>query len=135
MTKEELAAQLDGNECCDEISRELEKEACLNGLVVVFGQSDDLIEFRGAIRDEKGAYEGIEFKIGPQGLPENECHDPECPYFEKLLEDLHHSITANWCSESGYSWYIHGTMECAYFDIIEDDEKYCRGIVFSMESI
>ena len=131
MTKEELAAQLNGNEICSEIGYDLEAEAKLAGLVVVYGASDDLVELRGTICEELGAYDGIKFKIGPSGLPKNECDDMDCPYFKKQLEDIHHSINVEW-GKNGYSWFITGTMGCAFFDIMEDGEKFCRGIVFSM---
>ena len=45
MTKEGLAAKLNGNEYGHEISSELEAGARENSLVVVFGTSDYLVEF------------------------------------------------------------------------------------------
>ena len=42
MTKEELAATLNGREYNHEITKEEEAEARENGLVVIFGASDDL---------------------------------------------------------------------------------------------
>src|SRR5215472_10913763 len=63
MTKEKLAKQLDGHEYCEEISAVIEAEAKEADLVIVFGNSDDLIEFRGAIHDEAGCYEGGEYWI------------------------------------------------------------------------
>ena len=50
----EFANRLSGREYMSEISAEEEREAREKGLVIVFGYSDDCIEFRGAIDDELG---------------------------------------------------------------------------------
>ena len=55
MTKEQLAELLNGNEYRDEMTKEQEQAAKQNNLLVLFGASDDLLEMRGAIRDEVGA--------------------------------------------------------------------------------
>lgn len=49
---------LNGREYGDEITREEEAMAKAHGLVVVFGYSDDNMEFCGAITDEVGCYDG-----------------------------------------------------------------------------
>ena len=51
MTAAKLAEQLNGIEYPASISRDLEAQAKAAGLVIVFGASDDLMEFRGAIHD------------------------------------------------------------------------------------
>ena len=56
----EFAASLDGIEYLDE-RPEAWAQAEKNGYVVVFGYSDDGVEFRGAISDELGAYDGRTF--------------------------------------------------------------------------
>ena len=58
MTKEELAALINGRKYRHELTDKEEKAAKDARLVVVFGASDDLMEFRGAINDECGAYDG-----------------------------------------------------------------------------
>ena len=57
MIKEELAALINGREYTHELT-DKEKSAKDARLVVVFGASEDLMEFRGAINDECGAYGG-----------------------------------------------------------------------------
>lgn len=64
MTKEQLAELLNGNEYRDEMTKEQEQAAKQNNLLVLFGASDDLLEMRGAIRDEVGAYDGGEYAAG-----------------------------------------------------------------------
>jgi len=133
MTKEELASILNGREYTKEITKEEAQQAKENGLVVVFGASDDLIEFLGAIDDEVSCYEGGLIAISKEGLPRNECDDDECPYFAKLLEGML-KIKVLW-DKDGYCWKYETPFPVAEFDIFEDGEKYCRGIVFDINSI
>ena len=58
----ELARQLDKSEYGFDLTDE-QKEYCKeNGIVVVFGCSDDLMEFRGAIYDEFDCWEGYDLR-------------------------------------------------------------------------
>jgi hypothetical protein len=133
MTKEELAKILNGREYMEEITEEEERQARESGLVVVFGASDDLVEFRGAIYGEAGAYEGGLVSLTKKGLPKNECDDPHCPYFGKLLDAMP-DIDVLW-DKDGYSWKYKAPFPVAEFDIVENGEKYCRGIVFNLDSL
>jgi hypothetical protein len=58
VTPEEAAAELDANQYGNEGSKDLFARMKAAGLVAVFGASDDLMEFRGAIYDEAGCYDG-----------------------------------------------------------------------------
>lgn len=131
MTKEELATLLNGRQYGEEITPEEEAEAKAAGLVVIFGASDDLMEFRGAINDEAGVYDGTTVYLTPKGLLANECGHAGCPYFEEIREAITVIIEALWDSE-GYSWVYETEMPHATFDILEGDEKYCRGIVVEL---
>lgn len=130
MKKEELAAKLTGREYGEEITEQECKEAKKEGLVVVFGYSDDNAEFRGAIHDEVGAYDDTFIPVTKEGILQNECEDEDCPYFAKLEEKATkiHAIY----DEEGYSWIYKTDIPHATFDIMEDGEKYCRGIVFAL---
>ena len=55
MTKESLAALLNGREIGNEIEHGEAKAAKEHGLVVVYGYSDDGMEVRGAIRGNMDA--------------------------------------------------------------------------------
>jgi len=133
INKEQMAAKLNGREYRDEITKIEEKEAKENGLVIVFGASDDLIEFRGAIDDEQGAWKGGDFYIDNEGKLFDEDHKECCKYKTKARETAH-KITAIW-DRDGYSWIYETEIPHATFDILEDGEKYCRGIVFSLQDI
>lgn len=94
----------------NELSAEEETIAKENGLVVVFGASDDLCEIRGAEDDEIGCFDGGEAAIAGA------------------------KVKINWCKD-GYSWTYDTDIPHECFDVYEDGEKYCRGIVFSTADV
>lgn len=119
-----------------------EKQAAKDaGLVIVYGASDDLMEFDGAIYDEIWAYNGTTVMVDTQGLQTtfDELRDDD-DASESDYEDYFNrkgcgrEIQAIW-NEGGYSWVIDTKIPHATFDIMEDGEPYCRGIVFSLEDL
>ena len=134
MTAEELSAFLDGREKGNEISMIEEEIAKDSDLVVVFGASDDLMEFRGAIHDEVPCYEGGIAYLNETGLLQNECDEENCPYFEKIKKEAR-KIEALWCQNKPTSWTYSTNIPHSKFDIREDGRVYCVGIVFSMNTL
>lgn len=123
ITKEEFASKLDGCDYRDEMSKEEIKEAKENGLVVVFGASDDLIEFEGCISEEEGCWCGALFKINSKKLTIKETENRK----DKNV------IEAVWCdTELNTSWSYNTSIPHAKFNVMEDDDLYCIGIVFSI---
>lgn len=133
MNAQEMAAALNGREYRNETTKADELAAEENGLVIVFGASDDLMEFRGAVNDEIGAWEGAIAYFTTTGLLVNDCNDEDCPYFAKLQEGAA-TVDAKWDAD-GYSWVYETAIPHATFDILEDGEKYCRGIVFALKDV
>ena len=132
MTKEELAAQLTGGEIGDEITLEQEAAAKVAGLVVIFGASDDLVELRGAIYDELGAWNGTTLLVRRgHALAENghSCDCDFCGY--PALKNGCAKVEALWCKEGDYSWTYKTDLPHATFEIKEDGRPYCRGIVIN----
>lgn len=108
MTLKEFAKMLDGREYLHEITKEEEALAKELGFVVVFGYSDDNAELRGAIDDEIGCYDGCVLKHN--GLP--------------------NVIYVNWCpNDIDCSWAYDTSIPHENFNIYEDGELYCVGIV------
>lgn len=136
MTKFELAAQLNGREYREEITPEEEKLAKDAGLVVIFGASDDLCEFRGAIDEEVGANNGVVIRLTKNG-PLHEIYRDDKEILEKygLLAvaekrfDEAPKIHVQWAPTGSYSWVIETHLPRATFDILEDGQPYCQGIV------
>lgn len=136
LTKELLAIALSGCEYGSEITKAEEAVAKAAGLLVIFGASDDLMEFRGAVHDERGA--PCVALIDARGLlpfREDIQHDDDAlkDYFARA--PLVRSVDAQWCKEDGYSWTFRTDVPHAPFEIVEDGEPYCRGIVIDLADL
>ena len=134
MNAKELAAKLNGTEYPLYVPKEVAAEAKAAGLVIVYGASDDLMEFAGAVDDELGAYDGTTAHLDANGLLKNDCDNDECPHFEKLKAAAA-TVEALWCKEGDYSWTYKTKIPHETFEIVEDGWPYCRGIVFSLSDV
>ena len=148
MTKEMLAQQLDGNEYRREMTREQEQTAKKNNLLVLFGESDDLLVMRGAVHDEATAWDGCEYALVLDGElyadseEENTYHKAVGCEVLPLPDEYDNNnnprlIRAEWCPEDrpGLSWRISSNMPAASFTIKEDGEPYCEGIVIDLDEL
>lgn len=140
MTKEMLAEQLNGNLNRYEIDKEQERLAKESGLIVIFGASDDLLEFRGIINDEIGASDGtvahvVKKKDGWGVIGDEDKMDLDKQMDEFGLPSLSTlEVEAAWCPEElDCSWLITTKHLHASFDIMEDGELYCAGIVVDVK--
>jgi hypothetical protein len=139
MTAKELAAILNGREYTAEITKTEEREAKAAGLVVVFGASDDLMEFHGAIKDEVYGYDGTTVRIDEKGLVpdfeqiESSDKDALRDYFQR--EGGGKTIEAQWDNGRYPSWVYKTDIPHECFDVLEDGELYCRGIVFALADV
>lgn len=131
MDIKEFAHKLNGRMYGNEITVEEETFARELGYVVVFGYSDDNTEFRGAIDDEVGSYNGGIIRISSIGVLE-EC---ECNC-KSYIEALKHSkrIYVIWDSD-GYSLVYKTQIPHETFEIFDNGDKYCKGIIFKLTDI
>ena len=138
MNTKELAKQLNGASYPLRPSADLKEQAKAAGLVIVYGASDDLMKFDGAIYDEIGCYEGGTAYVDDKGLlPERENieDDEELKDFF-ARQPKAKKIEAVWSDDGdGYAWSYKTDIQHETFEIIDDDEKYCLGIVFSLAEI
>lgn len=134
MTKEEAAAALNGCEYGEEGCKELFAQMGADGLVAVFGASDDLMEFRGAIYDEIGCYGGGTAYLTRAGLLNRICNNYDCPH-ERDREKIAPRIEANWDDGHGFAWTYTTEIPHAKFIVKEGDELYCEGIVFALSDV
>lgn len=137
MTREELAAKLNGRQYRSEITPDEEKAAKAAGLVVVFGASDDLVEFRGAINDEADRYDGGTVLLYEGTLYQGE--ECDCSHAQKAREEAKkhgREIEAVWCGKGrdGFDWSYDTDIPHSTFDIFQGDDPYCRGIVFELHA-
>jgi hypothetical protein len=144
MNKEQFAAQLDGREYGNEITKDEEAQAKAAGLVVVFGYSDDNVELRGAIYDEVGAYDGTTIRVCREGLLPYWPEDGGDQWSEQQAEEYFlkkhagfQEIKAVWCPSDlpGTSWRYQTAIPNATFKVMEDGEIYCQGIVFALSDV
>lgn len=143
MTKEELALKLTGREYGHEITHAEVAEAKKSGLVVIFGYSDDNCELRGAINDEVGACQGATVLIGQRGTLLLEIERGDAEILEKYgvlntaltTRKQATKIEALWCKEPDYSWTYKTEAPHATFEIMEDGEPWCRGIVIDLKEL
>lgn len=141
VTAKELAARLDGAEYGlwgREDDFALAKQS---GLVIVYGMSDDLMEFEGAIDDEADVFNGCTVYLTKEGLMHYlmrypDC-DPEwhnCPYYMRERQNAK-KIKARWCAVEDKPWTYETDIPHETFRVYEDGELFCEGIVFSVEDL
>jgi hypothetical protein len=141
MTINEWARKLNGREYREELTGEEEQELKADGLIAAFGASDDLLEFRGVLNDEAGAWDGALVKLAETR------EGGEIVIFDdeedrgRVKTSYTKNVLAIWCprSRDGKYWAsweirIYGVPQ-ATFDIMEKRKLYCRGIVFEARHI
>lgn len=127
MELKEFANMLNGKEYgCPQFTRKEVQIAKENGIVIVSGASDDLVELEGAITDEGDCWEGgiIHVKAIPNGGIAYNCKRSDM-----------FSFIAKWCKERDpdgkiIPWTYDVTIEHEDFMIFENGDPYCRGFVF-----
>ena len=134
MEPKELAELLNGREYGREMTRMEEQLAKDFGLVVVFGASDDLMEFRGCIDDEADCWNGGEIAFTKHGLHWKNKGDGSGYWVGD------NKIEAQWCKGKTadgetISWTYKTSIPHADFMVLEDEEPYCRGIVFKLDDL
>ena len=129
-----FANMLNGRSEGSELTVKEQEQAKQLGYVVVFGYSDDNAEFRGAIDDEAGCFDGGEIYLDSNGIFE-ECGE-ECKYSDAAKEKCK-VVEAVWDGSDGeYAWTYKTDMPHATFDILDEEgNKWCSGIVFDVKSL
>ena len=126
-----IAKGLDGIKYSDDLPGDIEKLAKDNNIVIVYGESDDLVEFRGAILDEVSGFAAITIKLDGNGIIGNECADDFCPYFEKIWKKAKFSIIPTF----NKFWTFETNIPHEFFFTYEGDEAHCQGIVFNLDDL
>lgn len=131
------ADELNGNHYGEEGNADLFRHMKADRVVAVFGYSDDLMLFRGAIDDETGYEEAFVTKAG---LLENNCESDRCPHFKKLKKPATQVYGGSTDTDGGsmFHFFIRGPNRSKFerfaeFKIMDDDGIYCTGIVFSLD--
>lgn len=102
-----------------------------NGFVIVYGASDDLMEFEGVIRDEAGCFDGGFVWFNENGVTEGE-----------LGQETDRCIEGVWCDierkdnkGNTITWTYKTDIPHETFMIYEGGNPYCEAIVFSIGDI
>jgi len=136
MTKEMWAQLLNGRSMGEEISHAEERAAAADGVLIVFGYSDDNMELRGLINDEVGCFDGGRFLLHRAGILPTEheqCECQFCGYAAAAAQCV--KIEAVW-GDSACPWTYKTDMPHAAFEIKDDAGKpFCRGIVIDGASL
>lgn len=138
MTKEQLAAQLDGREYSFELTREEAKQAKADSLVVIYGASDDLAEFAGAIDEELGApgeFLIFEGKLLPEMTDEDEEVLRKHGVFDMAYtrRDKGTWVKVEMDDEDG--WEVTTNAPHAKFNIMEEGQVFCEAIVIDLKEL
>ena len=132
MDIKEFAKMLDNREYgYPQFTKEEIQIAKDNGFVIVYGASDDLMEFDGAITDEVGCFDG-----GEAWFDGKRITDTPTTVYDMCIKAL-------WCDddikdEKGglITWTYKTDIPHETFMIYEEGrESYCRGIVFRIEDV
>lgn len=134
MTAKELAARLDGMGYALGVSRENVADAKASGLIILHGESDDLAELEGAITDEAGCYGGGVLYITPEGFFRPCDYNEDCRHV-KAAQAAAKTVKAVWCGDTGYTWAYETDLPHETFSILDEGERYCRGIVFEAAAL
>jgi hypothetical protein len=141
LTLQQFAEQLNGKEYCTRLFTDAEIQTAKdNGFIIAYGASDDLLELRGAITEEFGAYDGGECHIINNGVYSEDVYNKIKNAVNLVGLEMPKTVTvvAEWAPEKDgecyASWHIHvvGASEVASFDVLEDDELFCRACVFKI---
>jgi hypothetical protein len=107
-----------------------------NGLILVYGSSDDTICVSGAINDSEYISNCMAILLSKEGiLKSNEDLDTDEELDKwRLQRENSRRIHIVW-SEGEYDWEYETDIKHVTFEILDGDEKYCRGLIFKLEDL
>lgn len=119
------------------ILQDILDEVKVNCFVILCGYFDDMMDFSGVILDEVDVMNGgivIVYLGGLLGLWDDIDEDEVMEVWLKVKKQVV-EIEVLWCEEDDYFWMYCIIIFYVIFDVIEGDEKYCWGIVFSFDDL
>ena len=126
----EFADMLNGREYgYSPFTNEEIKIAKENKFVIVYGASDDLVEFDGYYREEAGCFDGGIVTFDKNGTSDDG-------------EEHQYKIAVFWCGKCKHSekeyeatWKYETDIPHATFYMMEDGEKYCKAMVLDVSNL
>jgi len=139
LTAEQFARLLDGRECGEEISKEEEAIAAESRLFVFFGDSDDGLKVLGILCDFFSAIGGRKVTIAkvinsPYWAYVTEQTKALVSIFVQIRDSF--VVNAIWNPDDpDTTWLIATDVPSFPFDIMEDGNLFCRGIVIAESDV
>jgi hypothetical protein len=139
-TKETFAALITGRQYRREINKPESELAKASRLLVIFGASDDLVEFEGLFTDEAGLPNaGQSIMFDEDGIipdfsefQDGDRTEGEYKKYFKRKESAK-TIQPFWCKAGqDFTFYFETELPHATFEIFDGEEAYCRGIVIQL---
>ncbi|EMB43573.1 hypothetical protein [Treponema denticola] len=134
---ERWAKLLHGFEYPAENIKKFQNEMAKDEVIAIYGLSDDLLEFKGAMYDERGAWKGFLGRITKdltviseiEYLNSKLWNTENLPFIQAIWnpKDLLGNIYS--------SWKIETDLPHKDFQILEDGKLFCIGIIIDVEDI
>jgi hypothetical protein len=140
MTVKEWAEKINGFEYSADELDNLNKKMAADGIIIAYGASDDLLVLGGVIYAEEDAWEGTEVRIFSRGkgtafVFDEEENKDSAEFNRKEIKQMQ-IIKAVWEPEDiEASWLVETEIPHETFDIMEDGELFCRGVVFHVDRL
>ena len=142
----EFAAMLHGRDCQPNLSPEELLLAKHRGFVVVYGDSDDRVEFEGAIREE--GHTNPFTKNSPAGVlvlsEKGALLEEDSVLYAEYIKENRNVITVFYCSKDGLNWVFETdiphetflTYDGGYNEEFADfDDGFARCFVFEVSAL
>lgn len=137
-TRETIAGALSGIEYDRDfhtIVSSLAREAKASGLLIIYGASDDLMEFEGAFTDEVSVYGGGTIHLDRKGaLDRDQCDTDEGIADYTIRKRTALTIEAVW-AEGEICWQYRTEIPHVTFDVMEGGDVFCRGLVIDVNDL
>lgn len=145
MTSKELAELLNGRQYRKETTPEIIQLAKDNGLVIVYEYLHSITDFEGAISERIDSFEGGKIYFNKDGSNFTDVNgmafltyhkdkdEPDANMVESVWDEnekIMHEGTGLY-----YSWTFKTEVPHETFDIFDEGDPYCRGIVFSINDL
>lgn len=145
MTSKELAELLNGRQYRKETTPEIIQLAKDNGLVIVYEYLHSITDFEGAISERIDSFEGGKIYFNKDGSNFTDVNgmafltyhkdkdEPDANMVESVWDEnekIMHEGTGLY-----YSWTFKTEVPHETFDIFDEGDPYCRGIVFSVNDL
>jgi len=135
MTAQEFAKLIDCSEYPLELTSDQKRAAAESNLLIVYWQSDDLMEFDGVFTDEVGAYGVGKAHVNLKGVlpPHEDCGCEFCGYDSAASQCV--TIEAKWNDSRPAEIIVPDGVSFASFKIVEDGSTYCIGAVIDASTL